>query len=124
MSRFEEELNGKWGEYFKNRALEEIEKFQICANNGEILLDDDGGAYWKESGNYLPSNCVEILLHTDFKFSPEATAAARDRQQDEFLAQYRRTAHIVSAEELCEMRAAFGPGETVVNLITGESIRL
>ena len=91
---------------------------------GEILLDEDGGAYWKESGNYLPNNCVEILLHTDFKFSPEATAAAKDRQQDEFLARYRSTAHIVSAEELCEMRAAFGPGETVVNLITGESIRL
>lgn len=32
--------------------------------------------------------------------------------------------HVYSAEEMFEMRAAFGEGETVVNVITGEKIQL
>jgi len=46
----------------------------------------------------------------------------RDRETQAFLAEYRRAnkGRKRSAEEIFEMRAAFGPGETVVDVITGE----
>ena len=44
---------------------------------------------------------------------------------DKALGQYRKAQanHKPSAEEVFEMRAAFGPGKTVVNIITGRCTR-
>jgi hypothetical protein len=48
----------------------------------------------------------------------------RLKEQDAFLAEYRESQKNRSAEEIAESRiearAAFGPGETIVNAITGE----
>ena len=45
----------------------------------------------------------------------------REAQTAEFLASYR---HEVTEEERTEMRAAFGTGATVVDIISGKRIRL
>ena len=84
--------------------------------------EEDGAAKWKSSGNYLPADVVEKLTFAgaDF-FSAEATAKKREAQTAEFLANYR---HEVTEEERSEMRAAFGPGATVVDIISGKRIRL
>ena len=43
---------------------------------------------------------------------------------DKFLSEYRKAnTGPVSAEQRAEMRAAFGPGQTVVNIITGRRTR-
>ena len=99
---------------------------QKQADDGEIGLDTSRAAYWISSGNYLPEDCVEKLLHTTFSFDPEATARAREKQVAEDLAEYRRLrkGHKPSEEELFEMRAAFGKGETVVDIITGDEYEL
>lgn len=59
------------------------------------------------------------------RFDAALTKATRDEENAAFFATYRaQRARGYSAEEIAEMRAAFGPGETVVNIITGERIRL
>lgn len=55
-----------------------------------------------------------------------ATSEARDRATATFLAEY-RAVHVdrpQSAEELAELRAAFGPGTSVVNVVTGRHVNL
>lgn len=125
-SRFQMELSGELGPYWVKSAREEINKMQDRADRGEILKEEDGAVKWKRSGNYLPEDCVEKLSYTHFKFSPEATRKKRDAQTEQSLNAYResRKNHSYSAEELFEMRAAFGSGATIVDVITGQKITL
>ena len=87
----------------------------------EATLGADGGYRWKSSGNVVPKDYVEIA-----GVEGEALArhiAAYDADTDRVLAAYRqaRKGRRRSAEEMYEMRAAFGPGATVVDAITGET---
>ncbi len=123
MTRFEQELSGALGAFWKRNAEQEIEKMKARIENDEIRTNIGGGAFWSSNGNYLNEECAEILSHTDFPFSPEETKRAREAQTEAFLENYRQS-HKTSATERTEMEAAFGKGTTVVNVITGERIRL
>lgn len=124
MTRFERELSGSLGDFWKRNAEQEIMKMQERADNDEIRTNTEGGAFWNRSGNYLPADCAEILSYTDFPFSLEATAKAREAQTAMQLEAYRKSYKEPGEEERMEMEAAFGKGATVVNVITGERIRL
>ena len=124
MTRFERELNGSLGEFWRKNAMQEIEKMQARADNDEIRTNMNGAAFWNSNGNYLPADCAEILSHTDFPFSLEETAKARETQTAAFLEDYRKSYTGPGEEEKAEMRAAFGTGSTVVDIITGKRIRL
>ena len=65
-----------------------------------------------------------MLSFTTFPFSLEETNRAREAQNAAFLEDYRKSYTGPGEEEKAEMRAAFGTGSTVVNVITGERIRL
>lgn len=124
MTRFEMEISGALGSYWKSSAEREIEKLQEKADNGEILVDENGAASWKSNGRALPSDCSEKLSWTTLDFSIEATAAKRDEETTRSLESYRRNYTGPTAEERMEMEAAFGKGTTVVDIISGERIRL
>ena len=124
MTRFERELSGSLGAFWKKNAEQEIEKMQKRADNDEIRTNANGAAFWNSNGNYLPADCAEILSHTDFPFSLEETAKAREAQTAAFLEDYRKSYTGPSEEEKAEMRAVFGTGSTVVDVITGKRIRL
>ena len=124
MTRFEQELSGALGAFWKKNAEQEIAKMQERANNDEIRTNAEGAAFWNSNGNYIPSDCAEILSYTDFPFSIEATVKAREAQTAMQLEAYRKSCKGPSEEEKAEMRAAFGTGSTVVDIITGERIRL
>ena len=66
MTRFELEISGKLGDYWKRNAEEEIARMQDCVDNGEVLIDGNCAAYWKSNGNYLPEECVEKLHQGNF----------------------------------------------------------
>lgn len=123
MTRFEKEWNGELGEYWARHAREEAAR--LIAQRDEIEVEEDGAAKWTSSGNYLPEDVVEKLVFggADF-FSPEATAVKRDYQDKAFLEEYRSRKHTHTAEELSEMRAAFGEGTTVVDVLSGEKYKL
>jgi hypothetical protein len=83
----------------------------------------DGVYRWKSNGNVPPLDLLEIAgVPADVLAT---CRAAYDKETRAALDAYREARRNgPSAEELYEMRAAFGPGETVVDVITGERIQL
>ena len=128
MTRFEMELSGSLGEYWRSNAWEQVARIQASADNGEIGVDKDGAAYWLSSIRYLPEDVAQMLRCTTFEFDFDATTRARDRQTAESLEKYRRRMeeyyNSLGNEEMAEMRAAFGEGSVVVDVITGKRIRV
>lgn len=123
MTRFEQEISGMLGEYWQKHAREEVGTF--LSQKDEMIIDPDGAAKWKSSGNYIPEDIVEKLVYggADW-FSPEATATKREAQDEAFLREYRSRKHPLTDEMRAEMIAAFGPGEAIIDVISGESYKL
>ncbi len=91
--------------------------------NASLQTYKDGVIYvWKKSNNIVPPS----FFRENKIDMPEHQQAAHDEDQDRFLAEYRERMKDwqPDAETLFEMRAAFGPGEEVVNVITGQKIKL
>jgi hypothetical protein len=100
------------------------EEASRCAASGTVT---DGVFRWNSNGNVPPQDILNLLQAEEaIDFDMEATQAAREADTTAFLAEYREAQknHTPSAEEMFEMRAAFGPGTTVVNVITGRKTRL
>lgn len=124
MTRFEQEISGALGEYWQKHAKQEVERLMGQSDN--VKVEADGAIRWISSGNYVPEDCCEKLEYGGFKFSREATKAKREAQNAESIAEYRRKManYKPSAEEMSEMRNAFGAGTTVVNVFTGQRFRV
>lgn len=90
----------------------------------DAIVEEDGAIKWKSNGRYLMDDFCEKLEYAGYDFSREATKLARDAQNSRFIEEYRKSYKGPSTEELSEMRAAFGRGTKVVNVITGETIQL
>ena len=123
MTRFERELSGALGAYWKNSAEKELEEIRKDLAEGKITIDENGVAR-NCIGRVLMSDMLEKLTFVTDEVDEEATKAARDEEVTRSLAEYRRNAKPASEEELSEMRAAFGEGQTIVNILTGERITL
>lgn len=123
MTRFQRELNGELGAYWKREAEKELERVKTDLQAGKITIDENGVAR-NCIGRVLMSDMLEKLVMVTDKASVEATTAARDKEVSEFLAGYRKNARPATEEERMEMRAAFGKGTTVVNVLTGEKTEL
>lgn len=123
MTRFEMEISGKLGDFWKRNAEEEVEK-AVAKADADAAVEADGAIKWNSNGRYLMDDFCEKLEYAGYPFSREATAKKRDVQNEESIAEYRRNYKGLSGEELAEARAAFGEGTTVVNVLTGEKTRL
>ena len=90
-------------------------------------IDANGVVTWKSNGNVPFDDMLEGAIAQGAKgINLEACRKERKRQNDEFFARYREAQknRQPSAEEMFEMRAAFGPGAEVVDVITGRKIKL
>ena len=123
MTRFEKELSGALGAFWKNSAEKELAGIRADLENGKITIDENGVAR-NCIGRVLMSDMLEKLTYVTDRVNAEATMAAREDEVSRRLAEYRRNARPASQEELNEMRAAFGEGQTVVNILTGERYSL
>ena len=123
MTRFERELSGELGAFWKNSAEKELEKVKADLESGKITIDENGVAR-NCIGRVLMDDMLEKLLHITDKASKGATDAARKAETAAFLEEYRKNYEGPTEEEKAEMRAAFGEGETVVDIITGQRIAL
>jgi hypothetical protein len=88
-TQFLKELGGECGEKFKKWAVSKIQGMKKSFENGEIVLDDNGAALWKESGNYIDADCCEVLYLADCGFSlsnckKTALEQAKKAVQEEF----------------------------------------
>lgn len=123
MTRFMMELSGHLGAYWKAEAEKELAEVKADLETGRITIDEAGIAR-NCIGRVVMADMLEkITLVTD-KVNAVATTLAREAEVEESLREYRDNKHPYSAEDLAEMRAVFGPGVTVVNVLSGERIRL
>ena len=123
MTRFERELSGALGAYWKENAKKELTKIREELEQGLITIDENGIAR-NRIGRVLMSDMLEKLTYITDAVDTEATEAARQEEINRSLAAYRANAKPASEEEKNEMRSAFGKGQTVVNILTGERITL
>lgn len=117
---FQNRLNGLLGEFWKKDTLRQIEDIRCELSEGEITIDASGVAY-NCIGRVVTDEIAEILdyLHAE-SFNREATNAARKIESQKFIEEYRKNPPKMTEEGLSEMRAAFGPGATVVDIFTGQ----
>lgn len=89
---------------------DEHDKVLRWKSNGSVP-PADCVAHW----NFLGLTCTDTLLRCD---------EVRARELADFAAEYRKNQGPPSDEEMFEMRAAFGPGEVVVDVISGRRTQL
>lgn len=123
MTRFEQEISGRLGDFWKRNAQEEVKK-AVAQADEKATVEADGAIRWPGNGRYLMDDFCEKLEYAGYPFDREATARKRDKQNAGSLAEYRRNHKGLSGEALAEARAAFGEGTTVVNILTGERTKL
>ena len=125
MSRFDMELSGQLGQFWKQDALKRIKEAEEDIETGRMILTDVV-ATWQSNSRCIMDDMAEVVEHSKYadKFGREATRIERDIQNAEFLAEYREQMkdYKPSQEEMAEMRAAFGAGTTVVDVFTGREV--
>jgi hypothetical protein len=102
---------------------QEKEKQETAARiqSAEHAYEKNGVRYWRSNDAVIPP-CV----YKDAGMTCSAVhKAAYERHLDASLADYRKRManHVPDEEQMFEMRAAFGPGVEVVNVITGRKVR-
>lgn len=106
-----------------NRTIRTFAKVEFGYVHKAEAYTEDGKVFrWASNNAVCPVDaCQEYAIPADLA----AQAAARDAELTAFAAAYRaaRRGRRPSAEERYELRAAFGPGQTVVNVLTGERTR-
>ena len=87
----------------------------------------DGVVRWRSNDAVPPAECLDQLAAEGLVFDRRKTDVARESDLRAFAAQYRkaraRRTPEQREEEAAEMRAAFGPGAVVVDVLTGERFR-
>lgn len=93
-------------------------------NRDDAYQDDEGVWRWK-SNNRVPFDDMLECWNLDAE-TLQKCKDARDHDNSVFLNEYRERMkdYEPSAEELFEMRSAFGEGAEVVNVITGKVTKL
>lgn len=124
-SRFRRELDGDLGPHWAQNARNDILRVQKELESGEITIDDVGVAR-NCIGRVVTSEIQEILAFVTDKFNDDATNAARAEEDRRDIEEYKKAKanYRPSAEEIEEMRAAFGEGTSIVDIFTGNSIQL
>jgi len=83
---------------------------------------------WISSNNIPPSDCLQQMINDGQITTDQMTASLEQKKIDdaESIARYiaSRKNRGYSDEEMFEMRAAFGEGEEVMDIFTGETIKL
>lgn len=123
MTRFEQELSGSLGEFWQREAQIELQRVRNDLEAGRITIDGHGVAF-NCIGRVLMSDEAQKVSMVTERINLAATQTARDKEVAESVREYRANRRAYSAEEIAEMRAAFGSGETVVDILTGQSISL
>lgn len=113
-------------------TIYEAVEIPTCPRNNHV---DEHGSFrmtggvprWTSNNRVIPSWTVRDYFLADLPgLDVQATMFAEQADNDKFVAEYRKAQRNrkPSGEEMFEMRAAFGRGTTVVNVLTGRKVRL
>lgn len=125
MTRFDRELKGEYGEFWKKKAIQYLHKIEEEVFRGEITIDEEGVAR-NCIGRVVVdevANALDYIIQ-DGSFRLDKTVEARDAEDTQFIKNYMAQNRNPSDEELLEMKAAFGEGATVIDVLTGKRIQL
>ncbi len=123
MSRLERELSGALGPFWQKDAERRLAGVRADLEAERITIDEAGIAR-NSIGRVLMDDLLELVAMTDNRVDTAVTRAAREAEVERELTEYRANYKGPSTEELAEMRAAFGPGTKVRNILTGDLIEL
>ena len=79
-------------------------------------------ARWTTNGSVVPRDVARLLKDNGYAVDLDATDAARDARMAELARRAR--AYRPTDEDMWEMRAAFGAGTRVVDVLTGRTYQL
>jgi hypothetical protein len=84
----------------------------------------DGVVRWKSNGSVPPNDVMDLWEYVGKVFDKAKSQEARDKDIDTFAAAYRIKQSELTAEQKSErkanLRAAYGRGTVVVDVLTGE----
>lgn len=123
MSRFQREISGQLGDFWKKNAEDEIIQAVKLANEDSIV-ETDGAIKWKKSGNYVPDDICEKLEYAGFNFSREVTNNKREEQNALFFKNYRESKRKIDSEQKVEMSANFEKDDIVIDVITKKKYKI
>lgn len=98
-----------------------------AAADGTLVVGADGVGRWSTNGRVIFDDMAALFIALGLGEGLDlaATREAHDTETRQFIEQYRASQPAeASPEELAEMRAAFGPGETVIDVISGRVTQL
>ena len=98
--------------------------FRPRPNFLDAKVDANGVVRWKSNGEVPPQDVLEIWADAGFSFDFDESNKVREKEFAQFVKRYRKVNKGPSAEDKSEMRASFGPGTKVVNIITGRTTQL
>ena len=98
------------------KTLVEKLKHEATITNGVIR--------WNSNGSVPPVECVALAVHVRLPIDLAECTRVRDEETREFFNEYRKRNRGFSSEERMEMRAEFGEGTTVINVITGRRVKV
>lgn len=122
MSRFQREISGNLGEYWFRSAKRAAENARHYFETRAYV--EDGIVRWKSNGKIPHDDMLEKMEYMGCEFDRNKSNEVRQQEVAKELMEYRKQQRGYTSEELSEMRAAFGTGETVVDVITGTKITL
>jgi len=106
------EWDGRFAEFFWNEALKLRDKL---ASDTYVV---NGVFHWNSNDAVVPPSTFKDA----YLVATEAQVAARKIEVDAVIKDYIANYQGPSEEERFEMRAAFGEGETIVNVFTGTTV--
>lgn len=122
-TRFQKEISGELGDFWKNHAQKEVEDAVKSANE-RAVVEEDGAIKWVSNNHYIPDDFCEKLEYAGYNFDRESTRIKADKQSRENIQKYiaNQKYYAPTEEQILEMRSIFGEGVTVVDVFTGRTL--
>lgn len=110
----------------------EAPRFPYELKEAETIRDNFAGSAevtngivrWKSNGAVPPQDILDFWLYLGLPFDHAGSTEVRKAEVCKLIAALRANDLPPSQEDVAEMRAAFGAGTTVVNVITGRRTTL
>lgn len=123
MTRFQNELSGMLGEFWKKSAERELAEINSMIENGNISIDKKGVARNK-IGRVVDDELLEKISYINESVSIVETRKARLNYVQSVTEKYINKNSTISNSEKLEMTSVFGSGSTVIDVISNKEIML
>jgi hypothetical protein len=107
----------------RSRGFNELDLDYVKKNQHNATYVN-GVMRWISNGSVVPKEIALAAKSLGLAVDIETCNLARETELNAFLAEYRKRDHTPTREQMVEMRAAFGPGAKVVNVLTGKVTKL